>query len=281
MKISKITRNKYSGKVYNIGVPTNHNYFSNGMLVHNCYQGSTTNGNHAKLDKIETIIRTLSDNEVFEIAYGGGEPTSHPDFIKILKYTREHHIIPNFTTRNIKWLHEHLGEIADIIGSFAYSVDSQHKIRELATICDFYDVSHHKVCIQYVLGANHISALRYIIEQCSEYRFSLTLLGFKQQERGANFRQHNYDEWFDIVTKSIEDKYYCKIGIDTALASQYKTLLEERVPKWLYHTDEGRFSWYIDAVNNKMGPSSYHTLTPYSNMYNDFIEQYHKYNNTL
>ena len=34
----------YKGKVYNIGVEDNNNYFANGILVHNCYVSAGKGG---------------------------------------------------------------------------------------------------------------------------------------------------------------------------------------------------------------------------------------------
>jgi len=36
MKIKKITKEKFSGYVYNLGVAEDMTYFANGILVHNC-----------------------------------------------------------------------------------------------------------------------------------------------------------------------------------------------------------------------------------------------------
>ena len=44
MKIKKITKVKYSGIVYNIGVEDNNNYFANDILVHNCYVSASYGG---------------------------------------------------------------------------------------------------------------------------------------------------------------------------------------------------------------------------------------------
>lgn len=279
MKIKSITTRQYSGLVYNIGTTPDHNYFANGVLVHNCYQGSTTDGKHASMDEIKQIIRTLAENEVFEIAFGGGEPTQHPDFIEILKETKEQYIIPNFTTKNLKWIKKHIEEIEPYFGSFAYSVTYATDITELAIIRDFYGIHNHRVCAQFVLGVESSDwALQSIIEACSKYGVPLTLLGFKSQHRGATFKRKYYDNWLTIVKQVRDQKQlYCKIGIDTALATEYSELLATEFPDWLYHKEEGTFSCYIDAVDKKMGRSSYHELESYSHITNDFIDLYEKY----
>ncbi len=39
VKVSKIVKKNYSGKVYNLETDENHNYFAHGILVHNCGEG--------------------------------------------------------------------------------------------------------------------------------------------------------------------------------------------------------------------------------------------------
>jgi hypothetical protein len=48
------------------------------------------------------------------------------------------------------------------------------------------------------------------------------------------------------------------VCIDTVLAEQWGTHLKDaKYPPEMYHTSEGKFSCYIDAVEWKIGPSSY------------------------
>lgn len=278
MKIKSITRRKFKGVVYNIGTTPNHNYFANNVLVHNCYQGSTINGKHASIDHIRQIINELANNEVFEIAFGGGEPTSHPDFVEILKMTRDSHIIPNFTTKDLKWVKRNMESILPYFGSFAYSVSHSKDVYELSVVRDFYGVQHHKIAAQYVMGSSSRYALESIVEACSNYNVPLTLLGFKEQHRGATYKKQDYSNWLDIIKDLREKKnLYCKIGIDTAMATQFVDLLKDNFPNWLYHSEEGNFSCYIDAVDKKMGPSSYHALESYNNIYQEFNEKYSRY----
>ena len=72
-----------------------------------CYMDSKKDDDHYKniVQKIKDYFKPMSENErPFQIAYGGGEPTSHPDFIECLKVTKNLGIEPNYTTNgmNIK-----------------------------------------------------------------------------------------------------------------------------------------------------------------------------------
>lgn len=243
-----------------------------------CYQGSTKSGTHADFSQIKEIINTLADAEVFEIAYGGGEPTQHPEFIDILKYTRKHNIVPNFTTRDIKWLKNNIEDIKNIIGSCAVSIGNAQDIKKIRSIIDYHELPQDKICVQIVMGTESVYNLENIVKTCCELRIPLTLLGFKTTGFGANFKQIKYNDWIGTVTKCLPNNSWYKIGVDTALIQQSEEDLKKAgVPEWLYHKDEGVFSWYIDAVDHKMGPSSYDTLKPYSHIYSDFEKQYDEY----
>jgi len=234
-----------------------------------CYQGSTKNGKHAPFSDISTMVDILSRNEVLEIAYGGGEPTQHPDFIRILEYTKSKFIVPNFTTKNINWLKDNFPKISHIIGSCAVSVTSLRDVHRVATVRDFYEVRSQQICAQVVMGTIKKNELQEIIKFCSEKQIPLTLLGYKTTGRGDSYRwKVNYDNWLEWVAEVLKTSQWYKIGIDTALVKEYDTELKQTgIPNWLYHSEEGLFSWYIDAVDHKMGPSSYEPTTPYNNIY--------------
>lgn len=62
-----------------------------------CYMDSTTKGNHAPKDLLIQIFKGLRETP-YQIAFGGGEPTAHPDFPWFLEYTRSKGTVPNYTT---------------------------------------------------------------------------------------------------------------------------------------------------------------------------------------
>ena len=246
-----------------------------------CYQGSTKEGKHTEFNHLTQIIDSLSYHEVLEIAYGGGEPTTHPDFIRILEYTKSKHIVPNFTTKNIDWLKKNIMDIYHIIGSCAVSVGSFRDVKKIASIIDFYEIrGSQKICAQVVMGTLSKADLVMIIKECSEHQIPLTLLGYKTTGRGDKFKQQpfyrDYTDWLDWVKEALQNHNWFNIGIDTALVRQSGDKLSlANIPKYLYHSDEGLFSWYIDAVDKTCGPSSYEPTfaykTPFTIM-SDYLE---------
>lgn len=270
MKIKSIRKEKYDGKVYNIGTPPHHNYFANGILVHNCYQGSTKEGKHADWEQVKKYVKALGSQGLLELAIGGGEPTSHPNFADLLDLCRSHGIIANFTTRSMEWFKDKkiVDLVNDNVGRFAYSIDSAQQMFKIATLLkeagintgsdNGWNYKPSRLSFQYVMGVGTSIQFRDILAAAGIIGCDLTLLGFKTTGRGGSYDKKNDNYWLDMIRKHKETYYGARIGIDTALAQQYeKELLEDPKLKTLITTKEGSFSMYIDAVTNRVGPSSY------------------------
>lgn len=236
-----------------------------------CYMGSTKEGNHASYDRIESIARALGKMKVMEAALGGGEPSEHPDFLKILKTFRDEGVVPNFTTFSLAWLNDRKiwEPIVKTAGSFALSCDNPEKVRKLGEklrenglqlqggrLSD--DNRLCKVSIQYVMGVTSLETLEKILQEADKWKFPVTLLGYKLNGRGKDFSPHPYDEGWKIIMDLREKGLLPALSIDTALALEWEEKLQQaKIPSWMYHTLEGKFSCYIDGVRGIMAPSSY------------------------
>lgn len=71
-----------------------------------CYQDSNCNDeDYEAINKLDRFFGSMTDNQKpFQIAYGGGEPTLHYQFYKIMKLTKDYGIAPNYTTNGI-WIY--------------------------------------------------------------------------------------------------------------------------------------------------------------------------------
>jgi len=72
-----------------------------------CYVNSKPTDNHCNniIDKIIEFFKVMDSNQLpFQCAIGGGECTSHPDFLEFLKTLKEiFDIVPNYTTNGM-WI---------------------------------------------------------------------------------------------------------------------------------------------------------------------------------
>lgn len=220
-----------------------------------CYMGSTTEGSHAEAKYLFDLLRRLSNMDVLEVALGGGEPTLHPHFVQILRRARECNIVPNFTTKNLGWLQgDEAEEILDLCGSFAYSVGSVKEMEKFVEACK----NTYQGTVHYVMGSTPLDEFEEILKMAQETYRKVTLLGYKTTGRGDQFKPHDHKGWVDVVAKGMDD-WMPSIGIDTVLASDYEEEIQATLgtPKWLYYTQEGWRSMYVDAVAQKAGPSSF------------------------
>lgn len=266
MKIKSVRRMNYSGPVHNLETSPEHTYFANGVLVHNCYQGSTTEGEHASLEAIRKVADTLADLRVFEVALGGGEPTLHPDFVEILKIFRARDIVPNFTTRNLAWLKgDQAKTILETIGAFAFSTEDVEDVNRLGIAMQTRTGTVHRATVQVIERVPSREMLKAIIRSAAQFSLPVTLLGYKETERGAQYGEnlHEYD-WVEVVQELVEEKVRLRLSIDTVLAERDQVrLVEAGVPRWMFTVREGQFSMYIDAVKERIAPSSFCTESEY------------------
>lgn len=269
--IQSIVKEQYDGMVYNFATPPQHNYFANGLLVHNCYQGSTKAGKHAKLEDIKRILDTLAAQGCFEIAFGGGEPTRHPHFAEILEYTHSLNMAPNFTTFGVDWIKKQklMNVVYQCVRAIGVSVHNKDDLKKVEKIQNAIhsmpnvDHGHTRVVAQHVVGTTDVIDLATLVEDCWENGYDLLLLGYKPIGFGANFTPHD-TTGLDTILKLRQEKRphwnsRCSmLGVDTAFVQQFDPLLKEvGVPSVLKTSEEGKFSMYIDAVSLQQGPSSY------------------------
>ena len=240
-----------------------------------CYQGSTKEGQHIDTNNIYKFVEDIADAEVFEIAIGGGEPTKCPSFISFITRLNNKGIKVNFTTKSIEWLENEpiANTVMNNIGAFAFSVgESFYKdidtLNRIIAIMNYRKYDINKFTVQAIPGVMSELSLVKLLEWCYNNYIRVTLLGFKDTGRGARFKEivikRKYDTFdetkFIDVIKELYEQHKCpRIAIDTTLAKNCEHLLvENNIPSWLYHIEEGKYSAYIDGVDMKFGPSSYH-----------------------
>jgi organic radical activating enzyme len=248
-----------------------------------CYQDSTKQGKHGDTAWIKSLALKLKEEQVFEVALGGGETTLHPDFVDILKEFRENGVVPNFTTKNFGWLkdYEKYRAAMNYAGAFAFSCETAADVEKLGSIVlvnKEKDKSNNivssyfseKVTIQHVIGTANEEEFREILLACSKHMLPITLLGYKQVGRGPGFKLKPSSKWLEIISEVLKKKYI-RIGIDTALAdAHWDELIKAGVKEKFMTRKEGQFSCYIDAVEKTINTSSYtndHGI-PMSNEYN-------------
>ena len=103
MKIKSITKEKFSGKVYNFHCLPNENYFADGVLVHNCYKSNQPNGSYMPFDTFKVVFDKMNQPRTMtQIAFGvDAECVTNPDVWRIMDYCNENGVTPNVTVADI------------------------------------------------------------------------------------------------------------------------------------------------------------------------------------
>ena len=234
---------------------------------HYCYQGSTPDGEHADKYYIGEVASALGRLQTFEVAIGGGEPTTHPEFIKILREFQSSGVRPNFSTRNADWVVEHWPEIKNIVGGVGLSVD--HSCYLLNHLSKLHNLEGLKLTVHIVVGACSEHEFEEIMNLCKTFGVTVLLLGWKNTHRGKDGPSYP-----DFDLKSALDKFWGEqrefpsgekyipwngphVAFDTVLVQEMKEWLESHANRWSFTTREGAHSMYIDCVEQKMARSSY------------------------
>lgn len=218
-----------------------------------CYQASTLQGKHAKLEDVRFVVKELEKVGVSEVAIGGGEPLQHPDIIETFRLFKEAGIVPNFTTKFPGLVRKYWSQLEPLIGGFAYSAENAAQIRSAAKL--FRNIPKRFVNLHYVMGLGDREHFKEYLTAASEAGFRVTLLGYKTSGFGKNVIPFPYDWWIEAVNELIEEGNCPSLSIDTPLADQYHG--EMPVPAYSYHRNEGAFSMYIDVSEMTFGASSF------------------------
>ena len=224
-----------------------------------CYQNASKEGKHADLDTINDILWRLRLDEVFEVAIGGGEPTQHPDFAKILQAAYDNGVVPNFTTANTDWMHDDkiVEAVNKYCGSFAISISNWQAVEEAyqwnRTKRGTYGAV--RASVQIPLGCMPWKEINECLKKANVLYTPITFLGYKACGKAADRKPDPYHkqmlEWLD---KNGEEPF----GADTAFVQEFADKLKKmEVDPKLVSDGEGMYSCYIDAVEKKIGAHSY------------------------
>ena len=223
------------------------------------------------LENNSTHIFSLSQG-VLTHNCGGGETSLHPNFVEILQTFSNEGIVVNFTTKNFNLLRtSQASEILKYTGAIAFSVESALDIEKVqSSVLDYEDQAKVKdeygkkslINLQFVMGTTSIDEFKNVLKAAGNSGFNITLLGYKENGRGQTFIASDYSQWIEVLKDTLghfrKQSIYPNVSMDTALAAQYKQELKSvGLKEQTYHTTEGAFSMYIDAVANTMSPSSY------------------------
>lgn len=232
-----------------------------------CYQSSTKAGKHAKIEDVEKILDILSASKTFELAIGGGEPTTHPKLGRILEYASQKGMSVGFTTRNFKIDEtkefKRIIEMANSIAFSCHTIKEIQRVSELSAIISktIRDYNNRTALyVQIIPELYSKETFKEMLEACASIWTPVTLLGYKDFGFGKSYNPKNLNvsaDWIDVV-KKISNERNIKIGIDSVLVKKWKKeLIQKGCNKLMLVGEEGKFSCYVDAVEKRIAKSSF------------------------
>lgn len=242
-----------------------------------CYQNSTPRGAPADAAFLDALWPALARLQVFEVALGGGEPTTLPGFGALLKRVASFGIVPNFSTKSLTWLKQPdlLRTVDTLVGGVAFSVTSAREAsrvarallaaREALALERGHDRTFRsrdgimeRASLQVVLGVPLIDEFVKILAVAAEHGLKVTVLGYKTDGRGSAVAPHPHDDWLVRVRGLIDGGSCPTLGIDTTVAQRFADdLAAAAIPDFFLQTQEGAVSMYVDAVTRTIAPASF------------------------
>lgn len=228
-----------------------------------CYQKACDRtGSNMSLEDYRSIMEQC-DGKVFQVALGGaGDPDTHENFEEILKITRSHGIVPNFTTSGIAFTKEKAVLCKKYCGAVAVSL---HNAEYTEKALDMLIEAGVKTNIHYVLSAKTIDDAIYRLKNdgfhdgINAIVFLLYKpIGLGKIENILTADNPKVKEFFDVIDTG---DFKFKIGFDSCSCAGIVNNTSNIDFQSIDFCEGGRFSSYIDSKMNMM-PCSFGNQDP-------------------
>ena len=218
-----------------------------------CYQKAIARtGSNMSVDDYMSIMRQCK-GKVFQVALGGaGDPDTHESFETIMKITRDHGIVPNFTTSGIAFNKRKADICAEYAGAVAVS---EHDADYTQKAIDLLHDAGVKVNVHYVLSNESIDVA--ITRLKGNYYSGINAvvfllykpIGLGTMDKVLKPNDPRLVEFFKVV----EDHHFAhKVGFDSCTASAIVNYCNKIDMNSLDYCEGARMSCYIDADMNMM-----------------------------
>lgn len=221
-----------------------------------CYQSSIPTSQHAPdlVVRFKKFFHGFTRNQLpFQIAFGGGEPTTHPEFIDLLRACNEMGIVPNYTTNGMWSLNPNKAEAVlaatkELCGGVAVSTHPHLEICwRLATHLFLKEGIHTNLHV--IIGdRNSIDRFAELYREFSGKVKYFILLPLSAQGRATE----EFSDW-EYLTSKIEGSPQ-DIGFG---ANFYPYLMKDRGRFTVSLYEPESMSAYIDLETDKVYKSSF------------------------
>jgi radical SAM protein with 4Fe4S-binding SPASM domain len=263
MKIKSIKKESFSGTVYNFSCLPDKNYFSEEVLVHNCYKSNSSIGKNMSLETYKTILEKFTSN-LCQVAFGIGSIDANPDLQKILEHTREKGITPNITVNGYGMTDEYVKMLVNVCGAAAVSAYGNGNAC-IETVKKLYDESQRggtvkQVNIHKLLAQETISECFDLLDRIKNEAVPVNAVVFlllkPKGKRNTLTPISDYTIYKQLMEKANDAKV--GIGMDSCSAPLVLKNLDEndQTKTSVEPCESGLFSLYIN-VDGDIFPCSF------------------------
>jgi len=223
-----------------------------------CYTGADTNGIHAPVSLVEKLITGL-DQPPYQMAFGGGSPTQHPEFIRILERTRELGVVPNYTTEGLNLTDSILDASNELCGGVALTFHSFRGIDTFKTRYARLISRYHKQLNIHLIADKDVAKNIDALINAKLGRLNLVLLAYytdvgRSTNQGLMPKPVYMQEFPDAIKRAMDAGH--SIAFSEGLIPYFLSRPEIGVDTRLASSAEGHFNCYVD-VRGQMSMSSF------------------------
>jgi radical SAM protein with 4Fe4S-binding SPASM domain len=221
-----------------------------------CYRKSNKQGKFMSLDDYSLIMDQAKKVGVLQVALGGGNPNQHPQFTDILRLTREHDIIPSYTTNGLGLTGEVLSATKKYCGAMAVSWYPPFVVAEEAIQkTELYRI---KTNIHFLLNKNTLPVAIDLLRNHKDLLNKINAIIFLNYKpiHSPSSLCLTYEDQIDQFFELIKTSKACKIGFDSCMISYLTLMADDIALPTVDFCEAGRFSAYI-SEDLKFYPCSF------------------------
>lgn len=235
------------------------NYCDNPICVKWCHEKSNQSGKHADLKRAVSLFDDLPAGT--ELAIGGGNPFSHPDFEWFLGELKNRGILANVTVNSYHLFNKETDDWAKnlmdqkLIRGLGISYFSQYLVGKSDGVCQF----NPNTVFHLIMGVHSLEDLRRITDF---YPYSkVLLLGYKQYGNGETYYservKNNLYEWYVRLHEFFKIKNLV-LSFDNLAIKQLnlRRFFPENSWNEFYMGNDGQFTMFLDLVERQYTTSS-------------------------
>ena len=221
-----------------------------------CYRASNPSGNHMQLQEYSRLMTQAKEAGVLQVALGGGNPNQHPDFVNILKVTREYGMVPSYTTNGQGMTEDIYIATKKYCGALAVSWYEPH--REDCAVIEECEKLGIKINIHFLLNLQTLEAAIQLLSKETELLRKVNAVIF------LNYKPIHSDEKWCLKENELMKRFLflvkeckeCKVGFDSCMISYLTDLEKELYLETIEFCEAARFSAFI-AEDSILYPCSF------------------------